>query len=413
VIDPLEAGVGAVVGGAAGALAHSGQSYYHDALRPLARDLRSGSMDRTEAARYGWGVSYRFIAWFALPFSMLTGTVISHLVFLPADVVGLRSRQSWVAIAVAALIGGAVFAAIDAIPQLLDDLQIDLTDGVSTLTDPVRWLYPTIPLVAAFKLARSALGAGMVLVFGGAAASIFALAGREGDAGAVGGLVGLVALFAFHLFRASREGVPEAPQVVATDTHVRAALPVLLVVGAGVAFLAEAHRIAGEPMSALLIAQDHQLDAAAVALITFAAFFPLVAVSSVTADSYSTQGTPDWIPAAGYVSPNPVTALIAGPILMASEVLTARHSIQLVLRLPILSESAAAVREAMGDVMLVALLFGGLLAANQLAGPVGFFAVGSAWLANENFGRPVMRFAVAPVGAIIVGLAANVWEVIT
>jgi hypothetical protein len=177
--------------------------------------------------------------------------------------------------------------------------------------------------------------------------------------------------------------------------------------------LAEAHRIAGEPMAALLIAQGHEFDAAAVALITFTAFFPLVVISGMTADSYCSQGTADWIPAAGYLSPGPLVALFVGPVLMAVEVLSARHSMRLILGNPVLSETSSAVREAMGDVMLVALLFGGLLMAQQLAGAVGFLAVGTAWLLNETLGRPVMRFAVAPASAIVVVLVANLWEVIT
>ena len=49
----------------------------------------------------------------------------------------------------------------------------------------------------------------------------------------------------------------------------------------------------------------------------------------------------------------------------------------------------------------------------MIAGPVGFLAVGIAWLLNENAGRPVVRFAVAPASAIVVVLAANLWEVVT
>jgi Protein of unknown function len=412
-IDPWLAGAGAVVGGAAGSLASAGQSYFHDALRPLARDVRAGDVERSEAAGYGWGVSYRFLLWYALPFSMVTGTVVSHLVFLPADVIGLRSPARWASAAVTAALGAAVFVGVDLLPQLLDELPIAIAEKVSTLTDPVLWLYPAIPLVGALKVARPLSTAGVVLAAGGSAAAIFALAGSDGGAAAGGALIGLVALFAIQLLRGRGRERPRLPDLAASDTHVRAGLPLLLVVAGGVAVLAEAHLIAGDPMTALLIAEGHEVDAAAVALLSFAAFFPLAIVSGMTADSYSTQGTPDWIPGVGYVSPAPWVALFAGPILMAAEVLTAKRSFRVVLGSPVISETAAAVREAIGDVLLVSLMFGGLLMAEQLAGPLGFLAVGVAWLANENLGKPIMRFAVAPVGAIIVGGAANLWEVLT
>jgi hypothetical protein len=93
VIDAFDTGVGALLGGCSAALSNRGDAFYHDALRPLAPDLRSGATDRSELARYGWGVSYRFMAWFALPFSLLSGAVISHLVFLPCEIIGVRLRS--------------------------------------------------------------------------------------------------------------------------------------------------------------------------------------------------------------------------------------------------------------------------------------------------------------------------------
>jgi hypothetical protein len=97
---------------------------------------------------------------------------------------------------------------------------------------------------------------------------------------------------------------------------------------------------------------------------------------------------------------------------MALEVLTAARSVRLVLGLPVLSEYAAAIREAMEDVTILAVLYGGLALAAAVAGPVGFLAVGGAWLLNENLGRPLWRLALAPSAAIVVVLAANLWDVI-
>jgi hypothetical protein len=78
---------------------------------------------------------------------------------------------------------------------------------------------------------------------------------------------------------------------------------------------------------------------------------------------------------------------------------------------PRLSELSSAVRDALGDVTLLAMLVGGLSLA-AVAGPLAFLAVGLCWLLNEQAGAPVMRLAVAPTAALAALLAAELWGVI-
>jgi hypothetical protein len=405
-IDLVAAGV---AGGAAGGLAQSGRSFFHDALRPLAHELRSGSTSRGELARYGWGVSYRFIAWAALPFAALTGVTVSFLIFLPADIIGIRLRSRVLAPMLAAATSVGFVAGASWVAQLLSRLTISITAALPALVGPVLWLYPLIPAVAAMKLNRPRAGAVAVLGTTAGAAAIAALAGAQEQVSAAAAGAGLFALLGVHVLPALRQRRAAAPELAADRHHVRSALPLLALTGAGCAVLAQRHRLAGEPLATLLIGRGHAVDAAIVALMTAAAFFPLVAVSSVAADSYSTQGTPDWILAAGYLLPLASIAAAVGAVLMSLEVLLSRRSCRLVMRTPALSETAAAIREAMVDVMNLALLVGGLALGGRLGGPVGFAAVGAAWALNEGLGKPVMRLAVGPSAALLVGLCANLW----
>jgi hypothetical protein len=249
----------------------------------------------------------------------------------------------------------------------------------------------------------------VVLAASGAAAGIAAAFGdpRGGSAAAAG--AGLAVLAGMHVVPSLRRPRRPAPELSGDARRIRKALPVLSLVGAASAVLAQHHRLAGEPLAALLIGRNHTVDAALVAFITAAAFFPLVAVSSVASDSYSTQGTPDWILGIGYLLSRAWLAGLAGAAAMSLEVLFARRSCQLILSLPELSETAAAVREAMGDVMHLALPVGGLLLGARLGGALGFTVVGAAWMLNEGLGRPVMRLAVGPTAAIAVCLGANLW----
>ena len=404
---------GSLAGGAGGALACIGSSFYHDALRPLARDLRSGKTTRGEMARYGFGVSYGFVTFFALPFAILTGVVVSHLIFLPADVIGIRLRSAVPAALASALVGLGVVAGVDALPDLLSELPKDLVAALPRMIEPVLWSYPVIPLIAAVKMPRRALGASVVVLCGGAVSGALALLDAENASAMGGALAGTVALIALHVGLAWRRERSAAPALAARPLRIYYALPLLLVAGAASAYLAQSHLLAGEPLATLLIARGHELDAAAVALITGAAFYPLVAVSSVTSDSYTTQGTPDWILAIGYLLPTGLVAALAGAAAMAVEVLTASRSIKLVLGLPVLSEVAAAIREAMGDLSQLALLVGGFALVTAVVGPLGVLALAGAWLLNENLGRPLWRLALPPTAAIVIALAASAWDAIT
>jgi hypothetical protein len=71
------------------------------------------------------------------------------------------------------------------------------------------------------------------------------------------------------------------------------------------------------------------------------------------------------------------------------------------------------VREALGDVTLLALLFGGIWMGAILGNAIGALFVGAAWLLNEQRGAPVTRLAVAPTAALLVGLGANLWQLIS
>jgi hypothetical protein len=415
VIDAFDTGVGALLGGCSAALSNRGDAFYHDALRPLAPDLRRGATDRSEMARYGWGVSHRFMAWFGLPFSLLSGAVISHLIFLPADIIGVRLRPRGLAVIAAAVVAAAVFALVELLHSALGSLTIDVIGATRLLVQPILWLYPTLPFVAALKLREPWRGAVCVAALEIVIMAVLGLTGAGhavAPAGAVGGLLTLIALHLTVLNTdAKLDGMKAGPE--AKPVRIRNALRLLLVVGASVALLAHAHRLAGEPLAAMLIGDGKAVDAAAVALLTAVAFFPLVALSSTAADSYATQGTPDWIPALGYIAPAAGPAAVGGAALMAIEALGAQRSVALLLRRPAISRIAGAMREALGDVTLLALLIGGFWMAALLGGGVGVAVVGVAWFLNEQSGSPVTRLAVAPSAAILVGLGANLWHVIS
>jgi hypothetical protein len=98
---------------------------------------------------------------------------------------------------------------------------------------------------------------------------------------------------------------------------------------------------------------------------------------------------------------------------MGAEVALRHRTMRLVMSRPVVSEIATALRDAIGDIALLALTVGGLALAAAVAGPVGFLAAGAAWLLNEQVGRPVTRLAVTPSAALVAAVVAALWRALT
>ena len=79
---------------------------------------------------------------------------------------------------------------------------------------------------------------------------------------------------------------------------------------------------------------------------------------------------------------------------------------------PGVRQSGENIRTAMSRILEVALLIGGANAANAIAPGLGFFVIAGFYLLNEIAGRPIVRMAVGPIGAIAVGILANILVVL-
>ena len=66
----------------------------------------------------------------------------------------------------------------------------------------------------------------------------------------------------------------------------------------------------------------------------------------------------------------------------------------------------------MSKVLEVALLVGGLMAANAMAPGLGLFVVIGLYVLNKTSKKPIVDMAVGPMGAILVGILINILFVV-
>jgi len=404
-VSPLVGIAGfAIAGALAAGAAFDGVATYHDGLRPLMPEYRRGEMERADLGRRGWAMSAGFVRWFALPFILVSGVGVSHAVFLPTDIVGLRSARR----ALALLVGGVVGLLAGALVLVVDFLPADLTNTWLEMAEPLRYLIILLPVVAALEYRGLAAAVLVSLIVVALRITVtISTVGVDPDAMAL--LGGTLACLIIAL--RERVPAPERPEVLSHNLYAaRRSLIYLTPLGAVVGALAYGGFLAGEPGAALLLGADLRWAAASVAIFSGVAFIPSVTRSVAVSGSASTQGSPDWVLAVGFLAPSYWAAALGGAAALSAEVLGAPLLLRLVDRHPKLSVMGVAMRHALVVVFDLAVLIGGAMVAHALLPGFGLATVVGLFIWNEAKGRPLMPIAVGALGAIAAGIVEYLLE---
>jgi hypothetical protein len=378
---------------------------YHDGLRTSMIELESGEKTRPQVARYAYGISAGFVIAYALPYSLASGILVMHLIFLGIDVIGVRLRRT--AAAAAAGFAYAVLAcgAVDLFLALMRHLPLATTQ-THLLWEPVVAAVPLIGVVAAaqqFGLRRGAAMAGFTLAAWGAAYVVLRHAAGARSPLLASGLVAFgltMAVLVALAWRVPGEAPPDTSLFDAKIRRLRANWAYLLPCAALIALAASRHWLAGDPVQVAMLGLGHPAGAAIVAIAGAVSYFPVLGMTGLVSGVWIQQGFPDWILALGYLSGNPFVALLAGAAGMAAELLGLRWIARTLTSRPGITSLGHALRDAFDTVPNLAILAGGVLAAGSAAGPAGVCAVIGAYAFNESKGRPVMPVAV-PVAAFV------------
>lgn len=391
-----------------------GASSYHDGVRPLLPEYRRGEISGPDLSGRAWSMSAGFVAWFALPFTLVTGIATSHLLFLPAECLGLRRRSPWVAALSGAVWGLAAWAIMAAVRAVLPALPAGVSAHLALMVTPLRYVLPLFPIVAAFYQWGRRAALGVAVVAGAVMAAASYLAARPGGLTPAGaGLVAGTVVIAAAALRHRRRDVPPVPRLLQDNLRGlrRTALPAVVLIGALCGALAQAGMLAGEPGAALLMAFGSRWDAAAVGLFSAVAFAPMVTRSAATSGAYSTQGFPDWVLSAGLVSGSPLIGAAAGAATLAGELITAPFTLRLLHDHPDVAELGSAMRQALVMVLDLAVLTGSVITATAIAPSIGAIAVLGLYFWNEASQRRIMPVAVGPAGVIATAIVAAIAHV--
>lgn len=408
-------------GAVAAMLANRGIAVFNDAVRPIIPEFREGRMSRVELAATTFALSFGLVIGFGIPFSLMSPIILVHSLFLGTDIIGTffpaksiadwkKDRESLLGFILSGIVGGiyGVFLLfglkwfVDAM-QLLPVKVFDALGGIGT---PVIFAFAAFPALAiAYEYGfKSGLFSFSILLVVRQAVEKFVSA-KMADGIAL--LVGLVILIIYALREKNTNEVSISSLFADRVNNIKNNLPYIAIMGALYGIACNANLLMEGPQSLLALKNGQTVEAVNITIARALSFVPLKGMTSLATGTFVTDGF-GFVATAGLLAPNAIVAAFAGATVISLEALSLVIVANVFDRYPGIRKAADNMRNAMSKLLEVALIVGSMMAANKIAPNVGYFIVAGLYILNETLKRPLVRMAVGPVAAILVGLAVNV-----
>ncbi|HCB92154.1 MAG TPA: hypothetical protein DEP64_09430, partial [Ruminococcaceae bacterium] len=356
-----------------------------------------------------------------IPVSIAASIILIHSVLLGTDIIGTFCPNSKKGVVISGIVGavygvGIVYG-LQTIVSLFKKLPVNFIDGLSQVGTPITVAFAIFPAVAValeYGYKKGLLTAGvsllvrqLVVMYGKIpmGSSTITL-NQEGMAL----LTGMIFLIVFAV--RDKEGASDAnEQLVAVFgekvKRIKKSTPLLAVMGGLVACATSLGIVAGDPISLNLLAKGQNLNAAMTALARAIGFIPLVATTAITTGVYAPAGM-TFVFVVGLLVRNPILAFVLGAAVITAEIFLLTAIAKFLDHFPGVRKCGDNIRTAMGRVLDIALLIGGMMAAQAIAPGFGLFVVIGLYVLNKFAKKPLVELAVGPVGAIFTGLLVNV-----
>lgn len=429
-INVLTIIVMASLGGIAAYLANQNIAVFHDGLRPMFPAYLSNAMDRKTLFATSFALSFGLVIGFGLPTSIAGKIIIVHTILLATDIIGTMfpdtGKNKWYAAAVGALFGVVLLFGMQAIIDALKILPIDFTGNLGTVGSLIILAFSVFPAIAVAYQAGIVSG-GVVLALIMIVKQVTVLFGKfvindvtiALNADGMALLVGIIAMVVVAA-RQKKTADGNATTAFAVFTknieRIKNNMVVLALSGGIVALATTLLLIAEGPASLTLMAEGQYAQAAIVALGRTLGFIPLVMTTAIVSGVYSPAGTKlIHVPAILFINMGIVGlagSFVTGAIIMVVEVLLLGFIAQGMDRFPGMKDLGDNTRTAMSKVLDLALLVGGMLAANAIAPSIGYIWVIGLYFLNQASKKPLSTMAIGPIGAISMGIIVNVLHLI-
>lgn len=408
----------ALLGALASIMANKGIAVFNDGLRPIMPEHIEGRMTRKELAATTFAMSFGLVIGFGIPFSLAANIILIHCILLGTDIIGASSPDGKKGIIIAGIIGAlygvGILLGLESVVKAFELLPVNFLGSLGEVGAPVVVAFAAFPALATgyqygvkkgiINLFVSVMAYQAALLFGSISLGTATIKlNPQGSAL----IIGMTILLIFAM-REKQEG--ETVDLVSIFAErvkrIRKNLPILMIMGGLVAAATASNLIAGDPISLNLMKESQFMDAGFAALARGIGFIPLVASTAIVTGVYGPVGM-TFVFAVGLFVRNPILAGLIGAVVIGGEVLLLDRIAHFIDKFPGIRKSGDNIRMAMTKLLEIALLVGGMNAANAMAPGIGYFLVVGLYISNEIAGKPFVRMAVGPIAAILVGIFVN------
>lgn len=411
----------ALLGALSAILVNQGIAVFNDGFRAIVPEFLEGRMNRKALAATYFAISFGLVIGFGIPVSIAASIILVHSILLGTDIIGTFCPSGKKGIVLSGVVGaiygiGIVYG-LQFVVDLFAKLPVNFLEPLKMVGTPITVAFAVFPaLVVAYQFGyKKGLITGIIALL---VRQITVMYGTfkigentiKLDQEGMALLAGMIIMIAFAMKEKPDENATKVDLTAIFAERVKRIkknLPILAVMGGLISAATSLCLLAGDPISLNLLAEGKNVEAAMTAFARGIGFIPLVATTAISTGVYAPAGM-TFVFVVGLLISNPLIAFIAGAAVMAIEILLLDVLAKLMDKFPGVRKCGDNIRTAMSKVLEVALLVGGMMAAQAMAPGFGLFMVVGLYVLNKTSKKPIVDMAVGPVGAIGVGILINI-----
>lgn len=409
------------IGALASVLANKGIAVFNDGFRPVIPQYFEGKISRKELAATSFAISFGLVVGFGIPTSIAASIILIHSILLATDIIGTVFTDDTKGMILSAVVGGlyglGILVGLQFIIDIFAKLPFNFLDPLGQVSAPVVAAFAIFPAVAVATQHGFKKGA----IVGVVTTLVWFLIKKFGtftmgeaqialNAEGIAMLVGTIMMLVYATKDKSTGTSNQDLTNVFSEkvSRIQKNWWLLAIMGgllsAGTAQLL----VAGDPISQNLLSQNEFTNAAMAALARSIGFIPLVFTTAIVTGVYGPAGVTLVFAIGILLHGNPIIAFIAGGAMMAVEVFLINTFAKGMDKFPGVRDMGEHIRTSMSRVLEIALLVGGINAANSMAANIGSLFVIGFYLLNKKSKKPIVDLAVGPVAAILFGILLNI-----
>lgn len=417
----------ALIGALASVLSNQGIAVFNDGFRPIVGQYFNKEISRKELAAMSFAISFGLVIGFGIPTSIAASIILIHCLLLTTDIIGSFCPDTKVGMIISAAVGAvyglALLAGLEFIVNLFGMMPYNFTSDLGGVSNYVTVAFAVFPAVGVayqhgFKKGTITAGVTVLVYYLIKKFGVFSIAGNTVSLNAEG-MAMLAGMVMMIVFAAQIKGESNSNEALTQGfsgnvSRIRKNWFLLAIMGGLIAAGTSVSIIAGDPASLALLAEGEFTNAALTALARAIGFIPLVFTTAIVTGVYGTAGCTFVFVVGLLLHGNPILAFVVGVLVMVVEILLINLFAKGMDKFPGVKDMGEYVRTSMNKVLEVALLAGGIVAAETMsAASSGYTGIGAlfvigAFLLNKKAKKPIVDLAVGPVACIIFGILLNV-----